>query len=125
VTVNHPIIAESTTHLSAEDLGVLRDGLCEQRLFRQEQLRQLAGPVTSRADDRLAQRAPAQIEVRVKLAALARMVLTDVEAALQRMDQGVYGTCQVCRHPIDREWLMIRPQARYCGRCQQARGTSR
>ncbi|MBB5816640.1 RNA polymerase-binding transcription factor DksA [Streptomyces collinus] len=119
--MNHQTVAESTTHLSAEELAALRENLHEQRLFRQEQLRLLGGPVTSRAEDRLRQRAAAQTEVRVKLAASARMVLTDVEAALTRMDEGAYGACHLCRRPIERERLMIVPQARYCARCQQVK----
>ncbi|MEW2615500.1 TraR/DksA C4-type zinc finger protein [Streptomyces sp. NPDC047880] len=119
--VNHQTIDPSTTHLSAEDLAALRENLHEQRLFRREQLRLLAGPVTSRADDRLRQRAAAQIEVRVKLAASARMVLNDVESALTRMDEGSYGRCHLCRRPVEHERLMIVPQARYCARCQQVK----
>ncbi|MEU0384690.1 TraR/DksA family transcriptional regulator [Streptomyces chartreusis] len=119
--VTHQTIGESTTHLSAEDLAALRENLHEQRLFRQEQLRQLAGPATSRADDRRQRQAAAQMEVRIKLAASARMVLADVEAALTRMDEGSYGTCHLCRRPIVRQRLMIVPQARYCARCQQVK----
>ncbi|MGW5658750.1 TraR/DksA family transcriptional regulator [Streptomyces sp. NPDC003758] len=119
--VNHRIIVESTTHLSAEDLAALRENLHEQRLFRQEQLRQLAGPVTSRAEDRLQQRAAGQVEVHVKLAASARMVLADVEAALKRMEEGSYGACHLCRRPIERERLMIVPQVRHCAPCQRIR----
>ncbi|MFH8897820.1 TraR/DksA family transcriptional regulator [Streptomyces coeruleorubidus] len=114
-------IGESTTHLSAEDLAALRENLHEQRLFRQEQLRQLAGPITSRAEDRLQRQTAAQMEVRIKLAASARMVLADVEAALSRMNEGSYGICHLCRRPVARQRLMIVPQARYCARCQQVK----
>ncbi|WP_031487850.1 TraR/DksA family transcriptional regulator [Streptomyces bicolor] len=119
--VNHQTISQSSAQLSAEELAALRENLHEQRLFRQEQLRQLAGPVTSRTEDRLQQQAASQIEVHIKLAASARMVLADVEAALKRMDDGSYGTCHLCRRPIDRERLMIVPHARYCARCQQVK----
>ncbi|MFF7794481.1 TraR/DksA C4-type zinc finger protein [Streptomyces sp. NPDC007991] len=119
--VTHQTIGGSTAHLSADDLAALRDNLHEQRLFRQEQLRQLAGPAASRADDRRGRQTAAQVEVRVKLAASARMVLADVEAALARMQEGSYGTCQLCRRPVDRRRLMIVPQARYCARCQQVK----
>ncbi|MFD6171617.1 TraR/DksA family transcriptional regulator [Streptomyces coeruleorubidus] len=114
-------IGESTTHLSAEDLAALRENLHEQRSFRQEQLRQLAGPTASRAEDRLQRQTAAQMEVRIKLAASARMVLADVEAALSRMKEGSYGICHLCRRPIARQRLMIVPQARYCARCQQVK----
>jgi RNA polymerase-binding transcription factor DksA len=119
--VTDQTIGESTTHLSAEDLAALRENLHEQRLFRQEQLRQLAGPTTSRSEDRLQRQTAAQMEVRIKLAASARMVLADVEAALSRMNEGSYGICHLCRRPVARQRLMIVPQARYCARCQQVK----
>ncbi|WDV49450.1 TraR/DksA C4-type zinc finger protein [Streptomyces coeruleorubidus] len=118
--VTHQTIGESTT-LSVEDLAALRENLHEQRLFRQEQLRLLAGPTTSRAEGRLQRQTAAQVEVRIKLAASARMVLADVEAALTRMKEGTYGTCHLCRRLVDRQRLMIVPQARYCARCQQVK----
>jgi RNA polymerase-binding transcription factor DksA len=119
--VNHRTTSQSTAQLPDEELAALRENLHEQRLFRQEQLRRLAGPVTSRTEDRLRQRAASQIEVDVQLAASARMVLADVEAALKRMDDGSYGTCQLCRRLIDRQRLVIVPQARYCARCHQVK----
>ncbi|MFF1445019.1 TraR/DksA family transcriptional regulator [Streptomyces sp. NPDC058295] len=123
--VNHQIIDDRNTNLSIEDFAALRENLHEQRLFRQEQLHQLSTAATTRADAHRDRQAASQIEVRVKLAASARMVLADVEAALKRMDQGRYGTCHLCRSPIARERLMIVPQARYCARCQQVREADR
>ncbi|MFE1857289.1 TraR/DksA family transcriptional regulator [Streptomyces anandii] len=117
--VNQQIIDDPDTRLTPEDLAALRENLHEQRLFRQEQLQQIAAP--SRLDDLVLRQAASQVEVRVKLAASARMVLADVEAALGRMDDGTYGTCHLCRRRIARERLEIVPQARYCARCQQVR----
>ncbi|MDQ1034031.1 DnaK suppressor protein [Streptomyces sp. V3I8] len=113
--------------LSAVELAALRADLHEQRLFRQEQLRQLsaAAAATTRADALPDRRATAQIEVRVQLAASARMVLADVEDALTRMDRGRYGTCHLCHEPLTRERLLIVPQARHCTRCQQDREAGR
>lgn len=111
--------------LTVEDLAALRENLHEQRLFRREQLQQIAASATSREDALLQQRAAAQVEVRVQLAASARMVLADVEAALARMADGSYGACHLCRGPIARERLEIVPQARYCARCQQVREAER
>jgi DnaK suppressor protein len=120
--VNHQTIGHRTKHLPAEDLAVLRESLHEQRLFRQEQLRQLVGPVGTGVEEACEQQAAsAQIEVRVQLAASARMVLADVEAALHRMDEGTYGICHLCRHAVDLGRLTIVPQARYCARCQQVK----
>ncbi|MFJ8149916.1 TraR/DksA family transcriptional regulator [Streptomyces sp. NPDC096048] len=125
--VNNQIIGDRGTRLSSlspEDLAVLRDSLHEQRLFREEQLRQIAN-VPARTDEPVPRRSAAQTEVRAELAASARMVLADVEAALERMAEGRYGRCHLCRRPIDRERLVIVPQARYCARCQQVREAGR
>ncbi|WNE99705.1 TraR/DksA C4-type zinc finger protein [Streptomyces luomodiensis] len=121
--VNHQTIGDRAAHLSPEDLAALRENLHEQRLFRQEQLREIAAP--SRAEDLLRRRSAAQAEVHVEVAASARMVLADVEAALRRIAEGRYGTCHLCRRPIERDRLMIVPQARYCARCQQVREAGR
>ncbi|MCQ9136572.1 TraR/DksA family transcriptional regulator [Streptomyces hilarionis] len=123
--VNHETVDDLDTGLSPEDFAALRENLREQRLFRQEQLHQLSTAAAARADAFLDRRAASQIEVRVKLAASARMVLADVEAALERMDQGRYGSCHLCRGPVGRERLTIVPQARYCARCQQVKEAAR
>ncbi len=138
--VNDRILDDSDTTLSADDLAALRENLHEQRVFRQEQLKQLrqaqktqqaqqahqlSGAAANRTDASRDRRAGPQAEVRGKLAASARMVLADVEAALTRMDQGGYGGCGLCREPIDRARLTVVPQARYCTRCQQVREAGR
>ncbi|MER5385986.1 hypothetical protein ABT040_38045 [Streptomyces sp. NPDC002688] len=123
--VTHQIIGDRRTTLSIEDLAALRENLHEQRLFRQEQLQQLAAAATNATEALPTRQTASRIEVRVKLAASARMVLADVEAALQRMDEGRYGACHLCRGPVDRELLTIVPQARYCGRCRRVREAGR
>ncbi|MCM3302907.1 hypothetical protein M4D73_32575 [Streptomyces pseudogriseolus] len=116
-------VGEYDEVLSAEDLVELRDNLHQQLLFRREQLRQFA--TASRADDRGLREDAGRMEVGVKLAASARMVLADVEEALARMDAGTYGVCQLCRRPVERYRLLIVPQARHCGRCRQVREAGR
>ncbi|CAL9357548.1 TraR/DksA family transcriptional regulator [Streptomyces sp. enrichment culture] len=122
--VTHQTIGEHNTVLTPEDLAALRENLLEQRLFRQEQLRQFAADPQPRAE-RLPERDAGEIEVGVRLAASARMVLADVEAALDRMAADTYGRCHLCRRPVERERLLIVPQARYCARCQQVREAAR
>lgn len=123
--MNNQVIGADNAGLRPEDLAGLRESLHEQRLFREEQLRQIAAPSQTRAERIRGRQAASQIEVHVKLAASARMVLSDVEAALQRMDQGRYGRCHLCAQPIALARLKIVPQARYCGRCHQLREAGR
>lgn len=40
--------------------------------------------------------------------------LGDVEHALQRLDDGTYGTCEACGRPIDESRLEAMPAARFC-----------
>ncbi|WP_395575130.1 TraR/DksA family transcriptional regulator [Streptomyces sp. BK79] len=122
--VNHQTIVDRDPLLSPEDLAALQESLREQRLFREEQLRRLA-TAPAPAGEPIRRLSAARTEVRVRLAASARMVLADVEAALDRMAEGRYGRCHLCRRPIDRERLAIVPQARYCARCQQVREAGR
>ncbi|MCE0485456.1 TraR/DksA family transcriptional regulator [Ornithinimicrobium sediminis] len=62
---------------------------------------------------------------RAQLAAItdqAREHLGEVEATLDRVVEGTYGICQVCREPIDPARLQARPTARTCVRHAPARG---
>ncbi|WP_238154573.1 TraR/DksA family transcriptional regulator [Ornithinimicrobium sufpigmenti] len=52
----------------------------------------------------------------------ARRHLEEIEAALQRVAQGTYGTCDVCQQPIDPLRLDARPTARACVQHVAARG---
>jgi DnaK suppressor protein len=45
-------------------------------------------------------------------------VLTDIAAALRRMAEGTYGTCERCATTIPLERLEILPHARFCISCQ-------
>jgi len=44
----------------------------------------------------------------------ARETLAEIGAALQRIDDGTYGTCEVCGKPIGAERLAAIPWARLC-----------
>jgi sigma-B regulation protein RsbU (phosphoserine phosphatase) len=43
-----------------------------------------------------------------------RQLLSDVDAALARMDQGTFGICDVCHEPVEASRLMADPLVRYC-----------
>lgn len=101
------VIAVDNAGLSPENLAALRESLHEQRLSRQEQLQQIGGASQTRADQVRGQQSASQVEVHIKLAASARMVLADVEAALQRIDQSRYGKYQRCTRPVAVDRLRI------------------
>ena len=45
--------------------------------------------------------------------------LEEIEAALEKMTQGNYGTCEACRNAIAAERLEAMPWAKLCRSCQQ------
>ena len=45
--------------------------------------------------------------------------LKDVNAALEKIKQGTYGTCENCGEKIDEERLMAYPEARTCLKCHK------
>jgi DnaK suppressor protein len=59
------------------------------------------------------------------LTASARRTLEEVDAALDRLAAGTYGTCLRCGRPIAPARLAARPTATLCVTCAQATGRSR
>jgi DnaK suppressor protein len=49
----------------------------------------------------------------------AEMLLSQVNDALERLDEGLYGICRRCGQEIDPARLRALPYATYCLRCQQ------
>lgn len=49
----------------------------------------------------------------------ARRMLVEVEAALERMDAGTYGTCEHCGSAIERARLEALPYATLCMDCKR------
>src|SRR5437867_4482037 len=41
-------------------------------------------------------------------------LLREVDSALERLDTGTYGLCEVCQDPIEEDWLMADPLVRIC-----------
>ena len=108
---------ERNAGLSARRLAGVRELLEEQRQFRLEQLERLRtygtgleGPATEGPQGG-----------RERLVSWARMVLTDVDDALDRIAGGRYGSCESCDGGIEWDRLRMVPQARFCSRCQFGR----
>jgi RNA polymerase-binding protein DksA len=55
----------------------------------------------------------------------AREHLAEIEAALERVDAGTFGTCEDCSRPIGEDRLDARPVARTCISCAAKPGERR
>ncbi len=53
--------------------------------------------------------------------------ITELDAALRRIEDGNYGTCEVCGGAVGRQRLRAIPEARYCIECvnQRSRAAAR
>jgi DnaK suppressor protein len=61
---------------------------------------------------------------RSQLAALVQQAqdhLVEIDAAIDRLDAGVYGVCENCGQSIATDRLDARPQARTCIECESSR----
>ncbi len=58
------------------------------------------------------------------LSAQARAAVEEVDAALAKIDAGIYGICERCKQPIVRARLVALPHAKLCVRCKSG-GLSR
>ena len=54
------------------------------------------------------------------LLALAREQITEIDAAISRLDEGTYGTCVRCGEPVGADRLAARPAAATCVRCARS-----
>lgn len=54
-----------------------------------------------------------------------RMILLDIENALQKMEKNLYGKCESCSSEISVERLRVVPFARYCINCQSKMETKK
>ncbi len=57
-------------------------------------------------------------EVLMNLSETQRALVRDIDAALDRIDQGVYGLCVSCEEEISPRRLEVRPFSRYCIDCK-------
>jgi RNA polymerase-binding protein DksA len=58
-------------------------------------------------------------EIDYSLEESATQVVGEIDAALSRIEQGTYGTCERCGQEIPRERLGARPWAKLCIDCQR------
>ena len=57
-------------------------------------------------------------EILMNLSETQRSRVRDIDAALERIDQGVYGLCARCEEEIPARRLEVRPFSRYCVDCK-------
>ena len=64
-------------------------------------------------------------EILFELSDNERKTLDSIDAALRKMDNGIYGICEHCKGNIEKKRLKALPSARYCLPCQSGAEKSR
>jgi RNA polymerase-binding transcription factor DksA len=98
------------------DVDAFRADLEYHRRFRVEQLNELTADMSAGSD--------ALDEVMSALMTAAATALTDIDAALHRIDEGCFGLCQICGSAIAVDRLEALPMASLCMFCQHAKEAS-
>jgi RNA polymerase-binding protein DksA len=114
------------------DTGHFRDALLEERRRVEHALATLRDEhpgslddeveeVAGTTDNHLAETATATLgrEIDYTLGDNAEQVLSGIDAALKRIEDGTYGTCVNCRTEIPRERLEANPWASLCIDCKR------
>src|SRR5215212_2998351 len=100
----------NTTRSTAKvesQLSSLRAELDQQRRFRTEQLEELA----VEAAEAMATADQNRLQVTRLLTLAAEAALSEIDAALQRLEDGSYGVCERCAEPIPWERLEVLPMS--------------
>ena len=88
--------------------------LDQQRRFRTEQLEELAVD----SAEAMATSDQSRLQVTRVLTLAAEAALSDIDGALQRLEDGSYGICERCAEPIPWQRLEVLPMSRLCTPCQ-------
>lgn len=98
-----------TAPVRPDKQAAIHASLQEHRHARQDQIKALTfnDPDTSDLDP----------GARMRALSTAKLILTEIDQALLRLDEGSYGFCVACTEPIPTERLEAVPYARHCVPC--------
>jgi len=100
------------------DLQWMRDHLMQRLRRIREDAAHRAQPLSADAGDRAQEIENDEVLERLERSTAA--LIAEYQHAIERIDQGRYGTCETCGFAIERERLEIVPQATRCAACAGA-----
>jgi DnaK suppressor protein len=110
------------------ELGKVRDMLAAEAAALREDIDRSESDIASRLGDAVGDAGDDQADVGAKtyerehelaMTHNARELLTQTEQALERIDNGTYGTCESCGEAIGKARLQAFPRAVLCVACKQ------
>lgn len=64
-------------------------------------------------------------EILFELSGNSHNTIGQIEAALRKIEKGIYGRCELCRQAIPKKRIKALPFARYCVHCQTSSESNR
>ena len=106
--------------LTKKRIGQLREMLENERDSILAQVKGVAGqPASNHGDLGDLSSSEWNSELLWELEEHERERLIEIDGALERMEEGTYGICEICEKPIPFERLKVMPTARYTVDCQE------
>lgn len=62
-----------------------------------------------------------EVELSLTLLENEELLIEEINAALERIEQGTFGDCEACHQPIKAERLQVLPFTRHCLECARSR----
>jgi len=100
--------------IEASRLPLVRARLEQERCFRIDQVAQLAGDLAEEGLDQ------ARLQVTREIRSAALYILTEIEEAIARLEDGSYGTCQLCGKTVESKRLEVVPSTKLCLACDSS-----
>jgi DnaK suppressor protein len=108
--------------MDKQKLDYFRNLLLAQRQQAEQDLRANAATGRQEADDVIDIGEVSELDLEkstaLDLAGRESELITEIDEALQRIEDGTYGQCRRCGKPIDEARLKAIPTARYDAKCQ-------
>lgn len=112
--MNKPFTVDVPRDTARRQMVWVRNDLAERLARIRRDAMHRAAPLPADAPDRLQQQ---NDEVLARLETSTAALLAQYEHALARMDAGLYGVCEACSYPIERNRLQAMPEATHCASC--------
>jgi len=106
--------ADHQVAIEPSRLRNIRDRLEQERCFRIDQVAKLAGELAEEGLDH------ARLQVTREIRSAALYMLTEIESAIARLEDGSYGTCLLCGETVEWKRLEAVPSTKQCLPCDSS-----
>lgn len=114
--------APEPQHLSPDQLARLRALLLEQVALHEAAMAEHDDALTDATEAVIEAAVTSERELAHAVVQITRETTAELEAAIARIDERTYGTCESCSAPIPFERLEAVPETRFCVGCPRPRG---